>query len=79
MHSIIVMVSAPFFVFQIDDDMTAKLDLCHTRFSFMENELVYTPNWMAPEGTVYTYMYMYQPYKIHAYVRYSLDFLVEES
>ena len=35
---------------QIDEDMTAKLDLCHTRFSFMENELVYVPNWMAPEG-----------------------------
>lgn len=35
---------------QIDEDMTAKLDLCHARFSFMENELVYVPNWMAPEG-----------------------------
>ena len=35
---------------QVDEDMTAKLDLCHTRFSFMENELVYVPNWMAPEG-----------------------------
>ena len=42
-----------YLVFQIDDDMTAKLDLCHTRFSFMENELVYTPNWMAPER-IYT-------------------------
>ena len=38
-------------VFQIDDDMTAKLDLCHTRFSFMENEKVFAPNWMAPEGS----------------------------
>lgn len=34
----------------IDDDLTAKLDLCHTRFSFMENENVYAPNWMAPEA-----------------------------
>ena len=38
---------------QIDEDMTAKLDLCHARFSFMENELVFTPNWMAPEGAVF--------------------------
>ena len=35
---------------QIDEDMTAKLDLCHTRFSFMENEKIFRPNWMAPEG-----------------------------
>ena len=35
---------------QVDEDMTAKLDLSHTRFSFMENEKVFTPNWMAPEG-----------------------------
>ncbi len=33
--------------------MTAKLDMAHTRFSFMDNEKVYRPNWVAPEGTLY--------------------------
>jgi len=34
----------------IDEDMTAKLDMAHTRFSFMDNEKVYKPNWVAPEA-----------------------------
>ena len=42
-------------LFQVDEDMTAKLDLSHTRFSFMENEKVFRPNWMAPEGTCVVY------------------------
>lgn len=33
----------------IDEDMTAKLDMAHTRFSFMDNEKYYRPNWIAPE------------------------------
>ena len=35
---------------QIDEDLTAKLDMAHTRFSFMDNEKVFRPNWVAPEG-----------------------------
>jgi len=30
--------------------MTAKLDLAHTRFSFMDAQKVFRPNWMAPES-----------------------------
>lgn len=35
--------------------MTAKLDMAHTRFSFMDNEKVYKPNWVAPEGWTHQY------------------------
>ncbi len=34
---------------QVDEDLTAKLDLPHTRFSFMDNDKVFKPSWMAPE------------------------------
>lgn len=34
---------------QIDDDMSAKLDMAHTRFSFMDSQKLFRPNWMAPE------------------------------
>lgn len=33
----------------IDDDMSAKLDMAHTRFSFMDSQKIFRPNWMAPE------------------------------
>lgn len=33
----------------IDEDMTAKLDLAHARFSFMDNDKIYKPFWVAPE------------------------------
>lgn len=33
----------------IDEDMTAKLDMSQARFSFMENNVSYYPNWCAPE------------------------------
>lgn len=39
----------PFSPSQIDDDMSAKLDMAHARFSFMDNQKLYRPNWMAPE------------------------------
>ena len=38
---------------QIDDNvdgLVAKLDLSHARFSFLENDKVFYPNWCAPEG-----------------------------
>ena len=35
---------------QIDEDLTARINLCNTRLSFMENDKVYRPNWNAPES-----------------------------
>ena len=34
----------------IDEDLTARINLCNARFSFMENDKVYRPNWHAPEA-----------------------------
>ena len=51
--------------------MTAKLDLCHTRFSFMENELVFTPNWMAPEGMLHTSVHLDSVLYTHAHAQHT--------
>lgn len=37
----------------IDEDLTARINLCNTRLSFMENDKVYRPNWNAPETLQY--------------------------
>ena len=39
---------------QIDEDLTARINLCNARLSFMENDKVYRPNWHAPEGWLIT-------------------------
>ena len=35
---------------QVDDDLTAKLDLSTYRFSFMDSHVITHPQWYAPEG-----------------------------
>jgi integrin-linked kinase len=35
----------------IDDDLSAKVNMADTKFSFQERGRLYSPAWMAPEGT----------------------------
>ncbi|XP_065883777.1 integrin-linked protein kinase-like [Dysidea avara] len=44
----------PFHVF-IDEDMTARVDLAHCQFSFMEQKKIFRPNWCAPEVLIHRY------------------------
>ena len=41
----------PLPVLQVDDDLTAKLDLSTYRFSFISANTITYPQWYAPEGT----------------------------
>jgi len=36
--------------FQIDEDLTARINMADAKLSFMEKGRIYTPQWMAPEG-----------------------------
>lgn len=40
-----------FFLFQIDEDMTARISMADAKFSFQCPGRMYSPAWMAPEGT----------------------------
>ena len=35
---------------QIDEDLTARINMADYRFSFHEKGKIYSPAWMAPEG-----------------------------
>lgn len=36
----------------VDEDLTAKINMADTKFTFQERGRFYSPAWMAPEGTV---------------------------
>lgn len=37
-------------VFQIDDDLTARVSMADAKFSFQERGKLYSPQWFSPEG-----------------------------
>jgi hypothetical protein len=39
-----------FFLSQIDEDLTARINMADAKFSFQEKGRVYYPAWMSPEG-----------------------------
>lgn len=38
------------FLSQIDEDLTARINMADAKFSFQEKGRVYYPAWMSPEG-----------------------------
>lgn len=38
------------FLFQIDDDLTARINMGDAKFSFQEHGRLYQPAWMSPEA-----------------------------
>lgn len=43
-----------FFLSQIDEDLTARVNMADAKFSFQEKGRVYYPAWMSPEGKLIT-------------------------
>jgi integrin-linked kinase len=39
-----------FFLSQIDEDLTARINMADAKFSFQEKGRIYYPAWMSPEG-----------------------------
>lgn len=37
-------------LYQIDEDLTARINMADSKFSFQEKGRVYYPAWMSPEG-----------------------------
>lgn len=35
---------------QIDEDLTARINMADAKFSFQEKARIYYPGWMSPEG-----------------------------
>lgn len=50
---ILVRILFCFFWFQIDEDMTARISMADAKFSFQCPGRMYSPAWMAPEGTTH--------------------------
>ena len=52
-----------YLLFQIDEDLTARINMADAKFSFQEKGRIYQPAWMSPEGK---FLYNFPTYVSYA-------------